>query len=181
MGTENSEQFTFYFEYYWQNDKNYAIQTAEDLRFMDELPNNIRTDIYKDFLFADFLYMFNVHFKMQREQTMANASNKQQFYDWADTQYSQFMIALLQALEPRFYDVGEMIFEENDEVNEQIYVITKTPNLGKDQNNKYVVGFTDVKQRYFNVRLGYKTIIGGYENIFGRRSEFCYKAIHHID
>jgi hypothetical protein len=91
------------------------------------------------------------------------------------------MIALLQALEPRFYDVGEMIFEENDEVNEQIYVISKTPNLSKDQNGKYVVGFTDVKQRYFNVRLGYKTIIGGYENIFGRKSEFCYKAIHHID
>jgi hypothetical protein len=61
------KQLEVYFEYYWQNDKNYAIQTVEDLRFMDELPNNIRTDIYKDFLFADFLYMFNVHFKMQRE------------------------------------------------------------------------------------------------------------------
>ena len=53
-----TKQFEMYFEYYWQNDKNYAIQTETDQRFMDELPNNIRTDIYKDFLFSDFLYMF---------------------------------------------------------------------------------------------------------------------------
>jgi hypothetical protein len=59
-----TKQFELYFEYYWQNDKNYAIQSDEDRRFMNELPNNIRTDIYKDFLFADFLYMFQIHFKM---------------------------------------------------------------------------------------------------------------------
>ena len=40
-----------YFEYFWQNDRNYAIKSEEDQRFMDELPNNIQTDIYKDFLF----------------------------------------------------------------------------------------------------------------------------------
>lgn len=44
-----------------------------------------------------------------------------------------------------------------------------------------MIGFMDQKQRYFHVRLGYKTIIGGYENLFGRRAEFCYKAMHHID
>ena len=59
-----TKQFEVYFEYYWQNDKNYAIQSEEDRRFMNELPNNIRTDIYKEFLFADLLYMFQIHFKM---------------------------------------------------------------------------------------------------------------------
>ena len=50
-----------------------------------------------------------------------------------DTQYSQFMIQLLQNLEPRFYHVQEYIFEEDEEVNEQIYVITKTY---RNQKNK---------------------------------------------
>jgi hypothetical protein len=39
-------------------------------------------------------------------------------YGWDDTQYSTFMIAMLQSLEPRFYSAQEYIFEEGDEVNE---------------------------------------------------------------
>ena len=31
------------------------------------------------------------------------------------------------------------------------------------------------------MKLGKKTIIGGYENMFGKKSEFFYKALHHID
>ena len=84
-------------------------------------------------------------------------------------------------MEPRFYEPKEFIFEEEDEVNEQIYVISRSPNVAKEQNGKYCIGFTDSKHKYFHVKLGYKTIIGGYENMFGRRAEFCYKALHHID
>lgn len=50
-----------------------------------------------------------------------------------------------------------------------------------DKSGKYAIGFSDQKQRYFHVKLGKKTVIGGFENIFGRRSEFCYKALNHID
>ena len=39
----------------------------------------------------------------------------------------------------------------------------------------------DGNARYFHVKLGHKTIIGGYENLFGHKSEFFYKALHHID
>ena len=55
--------------------------------------------------------------------------------------------------------------------------------MAKEQNGKYCVGFTDKdnKHKYFHVKLGFKTIIGGYENLFGKRAEFCYKALHHID
>ena len=91
------------------------------------------------------------------------------------------MIKILQSLEPRFYEPKEFIFEEMDEVNEQIYVISRSPNMVKEQNGKYCVGFTDNKHKYFHVKLGFKTIIGGYENLTGCRAEFCYKALHHID
>ena len=47
---------------------------------------------------------------------MSNALVK--YYEWADIQYSDFMIKILQALEPRFYSMGQYIFEEGDEVDE---------------------------------------------------------------
>ena len=91
------------------------------------------------------------------------------------------MIAMLQHLEPRFYSAQEYIFEEDDEVNEQIYVISQRSAKQKEKSGKYCIGFSDQKQRYFHVKLGKKTIIGGYENLFGYKSEFFYKALHHID
>jgi len=32
-------------------------------------------------------------------------------FDWADSQYSDFMTRFLRVLEPRIYDTGEYIFE----------------------------------------------------------------------
>lgn len=85
------------------------------------------------------------------------------------------------ALEPRFYSAQEYIFEEDDEVNEQIYVISQRDGKQKEKSGKYCIGFSDQKQRYFHVKLGKKTIIGGYENLFGSKSEFFYKALTHLD
>ena len=39
-------------------------------------------------------------------------------FQWADTQYSDFMTHYLRALEPRLYEAGEYIFEEGEEVDE---------------------------------------------------------------
>ena len=181
---EMTKKFERYFEYYWANDKNYAIKSDTDVRFMRELPNHIQTDIYRKFLFSDFIYLFKIHFRMQKE--IVHRSERQDLetnvYGWEDTQYSQFMIWMLQSLEPRFYSAQEYIFEEDDEVNEQIYVIAQLSNKKqKEKSGKYCIGFSDQRQRYFHVKLGKKTIIGGYENLFGKKSEFFYKALHHID
>lgn len=43
---EMTRRIEAYFEYYWQNDKNYAIQSEEDKRFMKELPKPIRRNVY---------------------------------------------------------------------------------------------------------------------------------------
>mmetsp|Transcript_1511 Transcript_1511/g.1006 ORF Transcript_1511/g.1006 Transcript_1511/m.1006 type:complete len:221 (+) Transcript_1511:675-1337(+) len=41
LSKDMTKRFEQYFEYYWQNDKNYAIQSEEDKRFMRELPKLI--------------------------------------------------------------------------------------------------------------------------------------------
>ena len=181
---EMTKRFERYFEYYWANDKNYAIKETIDERFMSELPNHIRTDIYRRFLFADFIYLFKIHFRMQKQHSEPRGDRpdlEANIYDWPDTQYSQFMIQMLMALEPRFYSAQEYIFEEDDEVNEQIYVISQRDGKQKEKSGKYCIGFSDQKQRYFHVKLGKKTIIGGYENLFASKSEFFYKPLTHLD
>lgn len=56
-----------YFEYYWSKDKNYALKYDEDRLFLKELPKNIRTNIYKDFLFQDFYYLFKTFFQIPKD------------------------------------------------------------------------------------------------------------------
>jgi potassium voltage-gated channel Eag-related subfamily H protein 8 len=34
-----------YFNYYWANDRNYAMRSEEDKRFLSELPKSIRVDV----------------------------------------------------------------------------------------------------------------------------------------
>ena len=97
--------------------------------------------------------------------------------------YSKFMTNFLRALEPRFYKTGEYIFEQGEEVDEHIFVINN--NLAKNiqQTGGYAIGFNygDMNSKYFHVKLGPKSIICGYENLFGKRAEYTYKAIQHVD
>lgn len=81
------------------------------------------------------------------------------------------MIKLLQNLEPRFYHPKEYILEQGEEVNEQIYVT----------QGSYSIGFEIRNQKYYHVKLHHKTVIGSYENMFGRESEFYYKALNTIE
>jgi len=52
---------------------------------MKELPKHIRRDIYKEFLFKDFIYLFRTHFKIIKEDN--SGTGKRQLYTWDDTQY----------------------------------------------------------------------------------------------
>jgi hypothetical protein len=145
------------------------------------LPNSIQSNIFKDFLFQDFLEQFKVHFIFAKPDLFQDKQGLTIYYDWADSLYSDFMIKLLQALEPRFYQAGDYIYEEGDEVNEHIYVISRDPRKSLMSTGGYAVGFRAKQNNYFHVRLGPKTIIVGYENFYEKRAEFTYKALMHVD
>ena len=46
-----TSKFEKYFEYFWKNNKNNALAGEENMSLMSELPNEIRTSIFKDFLY----------------------------------------------------------------------------------------------------------------------------------
>ena len=181
LNQELIKKFEKYFEYQWENDKNIAVEEDADLALLSELPVSIQSNIYKDFLFEDFLALFKVHFYFQKPNKKQISNGLVKYYEWEDSAYSGFMVQLLQSLEPRSYGHGEYIFEEDDDVDEQIYVISRDTREPINQTGIYAVGFKHYQQKYFHVRLGPKTIICGYENIFEKKCEFTYKALMHVD
>ena len=50
-----TNSFEKYFQYYWKNDKNYAMLQDEDVAILSELPTDIQANVFRDFLFQDFL------------------------------------------------------------------------------------------------------------------------------
>jgi len=57
------------------------------MRFMKELPKHIRRDIYKDFLFKDFMYLFKSHFlRLVREETYGKPE-RVRFWGWEDNAF----------------------------------------------------------------------------------------------
>jgi hypothetical protein len=43
---------------------------------MKELPKHIRRDIYKEFLFKDFIYLFKTHFKIIKEESLGTGGKR---------------------------------------------------------------------------------------------------------
>lgn len=175
-----------YYDYYWSQDKNYAIKAEDKANFSDDLQIHQQTEIYKGYLFADFIYMFRIPFRMTKDNQAdldAEQEVNKAFYGWEDTQYSQFMMQILSKLEPRFYQADDYILLEGDEVNEQIFVIphTNSSTFQKLKVGKYTIGFTEGNKRYFHLKFGKSTIVGGYENTFAKNSLYFYKALNFID
>lgn len=105
------------------------------------------------------------------------------YFDWQDLQYADFMVKLLDTLEPRLYDAQETIFEAGEEVDEQIFVMNKDPKRSIQSTGFYCIGFEHKKacRKYFHIKLGPKSIICGYENLFNKCTEYCYRAMMNID
>lgn len=51
-----------FFDYYWENNRLSAVATEADLRFMEELPGDVQSEIFIDYLFKDFLFIYRPYF-----------------------------------------------------------------------------------------------------------------------
>ena len=53
-----------FFDYYWQNNRLAAISSEKDKRFMSELPYEVKGQIFLNYLFTDFLKIYENYFKI---------------------------------------------------------------------------------------------------------------------
>ena len=64
-------QIEDFFDYYWSNNRLSAFQSSEDVRFMDELPLKVQSEIFVDYLFVDFLYDYRSFFNPSKKSKIA--------------------------------------------------------------------------------------------------------------
>lgn len=152
-----------HFDYKWDNDKNQAFLLESDINNFRQLPSEVQTMIYKDFLFSDFLETFKKTFAFPK----LDNPNLNAFYSWQDFEYKNFMIDILQSLEPRSEPKNEILINELDEQNEVLFFNNGTYEVGYEINRvkKYVLRFKD------------SNVIGAYQCTFNKRSMFIYKTV----
>jgi hypothetical protein len=59
-------KLTEFFKYYWSNDKLSCFKSDDDMRYVDELPDSIKIDIFKNFLFRSFINTFRNFFEIPK-------------------------------------------------------------------------------------------------------------------
>jgi CRP-like cAMP-binding protein len=77
----------------------------------------------------------------------------------------------MQAMEPRHFTKGEIIYHDMEEVDELIFVV----------KGEYAIGYTLNATEYLALRLSARTVIGDYGIMFQKRSEFLYKVLFDMD
>ena len=94
------------------------------------------------------------------------------FYTYQQSEtYSKFLCQMMQSLQIRFYERGEMIRETFDESLEVMFV----------EKGKYDYGYEVNKKRLFRRRFQHSTIIGGFEIIQNKRHMFLIRAHTYIE
>ena len=71
-----------------------------------QLPKNVQSNLYKDYLFHDFYHHYRKFFAFENHTNL----EKYSFYNWDDPVYSEFMIQIFQNLNPVYFDPKENIY-----------------------------------------------------------------------
>lgn len=83
LNKKQKDEIEDYFQYKWENDKNSAVFTPEDIAMMDQTPDEIKCQIYSCFLYRRFLYKYRRFFSFQNTES----KNKNSFYTWGLQHY----------------------------------------------------------------------------------------------
>ena len=192
-------QIEDFFDYYWSNNRLSAFQSSEDVRFMDELPLKVQSEIFVDYLFVDFLYDYRSFFnpskkskiaeeivrrKMQENKTTINflqldkctwklfAENKE------GEHHKLFLVDFVKKLEPRYYNSQTgLIQNQYEEIFEVVFILRGTVAVGYSIFNEIFYGtqiiMTKAKKRVVP--------INDYSCIYNKVSEFLYKPIDYVE
>ena len=118
-----------------------------------------------DYLSSPCLYSKELNHDVNRCKPSKNP-NRLPFYDWRDQSYQSFMIALLQKLEVRFFEPKYLIFYEMDDPCELYYI----------QEGCYDIGYEVNKRIKYRLKFGPRTVIGGFNVVFGVRHQFIIRS-----
>jgi len=152
-----------YFDYMWENNRNWAVTDDDDKQILDQLPQECIVSIFKDFLFVQFLQIFRKSFIFSNYTSKHSHS----FFNWDHAFYQEFMLQLLQSLSPIFFPKKKEIYKELDDISIVTFVTEGT----------YKIGFEVNKTEYWYLKQQKGTYIGLFECSYNKRSIYNYKAM----
>lgn len=130
--------------------------------FLDQLPQFVQNKLYKEYLYNDFLLCFRHNFKIPKEN--------QVFYNWNDPIYRDFMIELLQHLEPHFEHKDAILYQELELIQEILF----------HQEGLIDVGYEVSRVPRYVIRMPTGSIIGAWNCLKNQKSLFQFKCSSEI-
>ena len=137
-----------HFTHRWQNDKNIVVNQNKEI--FDQLPEEVQSSLYTNFLFKDFMMKFSGFFRLSPHHSFYGVGRG--YYTWTYQPYRYFMMELVNLLEPRQEKKYVSMVEELDEINEIIFVMKGT----------VVVGYEINKQKRYCIKYENKCEVGAF-------------------
>lgn len=149
------------------------MDDPKEQEILDQLPYEVQDRLFTGFIFNDFIQAFSALFRIEKQVynnsifTFQNNLTFRQFFTWNDNVYRLFMYAILQRLEPVFYDKGVRIFNELEEVNEISFI----------QSGQVGIGYECNKQKIISVRKSSGHILGDFFVTFNQKSTYLSQTL----
>ena len=144
-----------HFEFFWKNNRMLSVE--KNNKFLVNLPKKIKVQVV-DYFWGDFFKKFS-NFFLYKEK-INNVLYQRKFV--------KFYFELSFLIMPRLFEVNEIIYNQNDDVEEMYFIIIGMVEIG--YKNNY-----NAEPKYYHI-LYNRDYFGGYYTLYNIRSEFVYRA-----
>jgi len=144
-----------HFQFFWKNNRMLGVEKND--KFLVNLPKKIKEQVV-DYFWGDFFKRFS-NFFLYKEK-INNILYHRKFV--------KFYFELSFLIMPRLFEINEIIYNQNDDVEEMYFIIIGMVEIGykKSYNSE---------PKYYHI-LYNRDYFGGYYTLYNIRSEFIYRA-----
>lgn len=159
-----------HFDYLWSHDKNSAIDNPEELAQLQQLPEEVQNEFFREYLYKEYLELFSpTYFRIPKDSQGVLGAGR--YFTWEDRVYRDFMIDILTHLRPRRAFAGELLFKSLESVEEVLFIAEGSVDVGYEINAK----------TKFVIRLKKGGVIGSYNCTFNVKTKFIYMVYSEVE
>jgi hypothetical protein len=144
---------------------------------MSQLPLDIQTRVYIDFLFEPFVTNFawkGNFFKLEKKHNINGemvVKKGQPFYSFEDQIFRDFMMGVMMMLEPRTEPRDTIIYRSIEVVDEMFFIM----------KGNIDIGFEISRNARYCIRLDKMNVIGVWNITFDKKTNFIYRVYDRLE
>ena len=144
-----------HFQFFWKNHRMLGVE--KNNKFLISLPKKIKVEVV-DYFWGDFFNRFSNFFLYKEKINHIFFKRK----------FVKFYFELSFLIMPRLFFKNEIIYEQNEDVEEMYFIVFGMVEIGFKKNK-------NDKPKYYHI-LYNRDYFGGYYTLYNIRSEYIYKA-----